>query len=140
MSGLPQFGLVHPTTGGVIVRRADGKIDKWPLPTDGELFWDFYQSSVLPALRQHLLVGSGGRPTPAREPYFDQLAIDVTIGGPDEALGIYEEFVSVGEALHEDLYFNTLEYLAVQGDQLKPPARLCPGFTIIMARTAKYYP
>ena len=116
MSGLPQFGLVHPTTGGVVVRWADGKIDRWSLPTDGELFWDFYQSSVLPALRQHLLASSGGRPTPAREPYFDQLAIDVTIGGPDEALGIYEEFVSVGEALHEDLYFNTLEYLAVLGE------------------------
>lgn len=119
MSGLPQFGLVHPTTGGVVVGWADGKIDRWPLPTDGELFWDFYQSSVLPALRQHLLAGSGGRPTPAREPYFDQLAIDVTIGGPDEALGIYEEFVSVGEALHEDLYFNTLEYLAVLGEAFR---------------------
>ena len=116
MSGLPQFGLVHPTTGGVVVRWADGKIDSWQVPTDGELFWDFYQSSVLPALRQHLLTSSGGRPTPLREPYFDQLAIDVTIGGPDEALGLYEEFVSVGEALHEDLYFNTLEYLAVLGE------------------------
>lgn len=116
MRGLPQFGCVHPSTGGVILQMTDGSVHAWPSPTDSDLFWDFYQEGVLPALRQHVLASSGGRPTPAREPYFDLLAIDVAMGAPDEPLGIYEEFVSVGEALHEDLYFNTLDYLAALGE------------------------
>ncbi len=116
MRGLPQFGYVHPSTGGVILRSADGSVHSWPSPTDSDLFWDFYQEGVLPALRQHVLASSGGRPTPDREPYFEQLVVDVAMGAPDEPLGIYEEFVSVGEALHEDLYFNTLDYLAALGE------------------------
>lgn len=116
MSGLPQFGTVHPATGGIIVRWSDGTMKRWVIPADLDLFWDFYQDSVLPALRQHVLVSGEGRPTVEREPYFDQLAVDVTMGAPDEPLGIYEEFISLGEALHEDIYFNTLDYLAALGE------------------------
>lgn len=116
LSGLPQFGLVHPSTGGFIIRWTDGEIMHRQVPTDYDLFWDFYQGTILPGLRQHLLTNSGGRPTPEREPYFNQLQIDVVMGEPDQPLDIYEEFISLGEALHEDLYFNTLDYLAALGE------------------------
>ncbi|MCB0065490.1 MAG: hypothetical protein KDE19_25365, partial [Caldilineaceae bacterium] len=54
MAGLPQFGLVHPTTGGIIIQTKEGTRQAWPTPTDDALFWDFYQDSVLPALRSHV--------------------------------------------------------------------------------------
>jgi hypothetical protein len=117
LAGMPAHGLVHPTTGGIIWHRADGAERGWPVPTDSELFWDFYQQSVLPAVRRHVLDVSGGRPTPDSEPFFHALVVDGYFGGPDEPLGVFEEFVSVGEALHEDIYFNTLDYLAALGEE-----------------------
>lgn len=116
MAGLPAYGLVHPMTAGIVLILPDGQRQAWPVPTDCHLFWDFFQDEVLPALRDHVLEAGRGRPTPENEPYFDLLEIDGAFGWPDEPLGVYEEFISVGEALHEDLYFNTLDYLAALGE------------------------
>ncbi|MEZ4680925.1 MAG: hypothetical protein R2932_42605 [Caldilineaceae bacterium] len=73
---------MHPTTGGIILQNAEGTRQAWPTPADDALFWDFYQQSVLPALRSHVIAGSGGRPTPAREPYFDRLEVAVAMKRP----------------------------------------------------------
>ena len=43
------------------------------------------------------------------------LAAEGRVAVPDEPLGLYEEVVSLAEALHEDIYFNTLDYLAALG-------------------------
>lgn len=120
LAGMPDAGLVHPSSAGVILREVDGAKAlpprAWHAPTDEQHFWDFYQQTILPALRNHVLEVSRGRPTPDNEPYFDRLEVEGYFGWPDEPLGIYEEFVSVGEALHEDIYFNTLDYLAALGE------------------------
>ena len=39
-------------------------------------------------------------------PILSVVEVEGFFGWPDEELGISEEFVSVGEALHEDVYFN----------------------------------
>ncbi len=44
-----------------------------------------------------------------REPQFDQLVIRTEIPGEERRLPYYEECVSTGEAMHEDLYFSVLE-------------------------------
>ncbi|MEZ4866621.1 MAG: M14 family metallopeptidase [Caldilineaceae bacterium] len=116
MAGLPEYGAVHPTTGGIVVQQSNDSRQCRPVPTDLELFWDFYQGTVLPALRHHVLQSSQGRPTPESEPYFERLDVHVTLGGPDERLDLYEETISLGEALHEDIYFHTLDYLAALGE------------------------
>lgn len=117
LAGMPAHGVVHPSGGGMVWQRPDGGTSAWLVPGDSELFWDFYQQSVLPAVRQHVLGVGGGRPTPESEPFFETLTVDGYFGGPDEPLGVYQEFVSVGEALHEDIYFNTLDYLAALGEE-----------------------
>ena len=117
LTGMADYGLAHPSTGGIIVEWPDGRQDTWSVKTDESLFWDFYQSDVLPSLRSHILSVSRGRPTPEWEPYFESLQVDAYFGWPDESLDVYEEFVSVGEALHEDIYFNTLDYLTALGEQ-----------------------
>jgi hypothetical protein len=117
LAPMPERGWVHPAAGGVIVEWADGGRTNWHVPTDESLFWTFYQEDVLLSLRAHVLA-VGDRRSPAQvEPYFESLTVDGFFGWPDEPLGIYEEFVSVGEALHEDIYFNTLDYLAALGER-----------------------
>lgn len=116
LAGMPDQGLVHPSTAGFLLK-SQNVHRHWAVPTDEELFWDFHQKRVLPALRCHVLDVTRGRPTPDGEPYFERLEIDGAFGWPDEPLPLYEEFISVGEALHEDLYFNTLDYLAAMGEQ-----------------------
>ncbi|MEZ4835073.1 MAG: M14 family metallopeptidase [Caldilineaceae bacterium] len=115
--GMDDAGLVHPSAGGIVVDWGDGRRYVWPVRTDEALFWDFYQQSVLPSLRSHVLAVSRGRPTPDWEPYFESLQVDGFFGWPDEPLGVHQEFVSVGEALHEDIYFNSLDYVAALGEQ-----------------------
>jgi hypothetical protein len=117
LSLMPEQGWIHPSTGGVIVTWADGGQDSWPVATDEALFWTFYQEDVLLSLRSYVL-SVGQKRLPAQvEPYFESLVVEGSFGWPDEPLGIYEEFVSVGEALHEDIYFNTLDYLAALGER-----------------------
>ena len=116
LAGMPEYGLVHPSSAGAALRQAGGAPRAWHVPTDEQHFWDFYQQAILPALRSHVLEVSRGRPTPDNEPYFDRLEVEGYFGWPDEPLGIYEEFVSTSEALHEDIYFNTLDYLAALGE------------------------
>lgn len=114
LAGMPGQRRVHPTSGGIIWR---GKHQVAVLvPTDEILFWDFYQGEVLPQLSAHLLAVGQGAPSPADEPFFESLTVDGFFGWPDEPLGVYEEFVSVGEALHEDIYFNTLDHVGVLGE------------------------
>lgn len=116
LAGMPDQGLVHPSSAGFVLEGPAG-VRQWTMPTDEDLFWDFFQECILPAVRAHVLEVSRGRPTPDNEPYFERMEIEGAFGWPDEPLPLYEEFISVGEALHEDLYFNTLDYLAALGER-----------------------
>jgi hypothetical protein len=49
-------------------------------------------------------------PWPDAPPFFEQLRIDVTIGGIERPLAYGEEQASTREALHEELYFSILEF------------------------------
>ena len=72
LANMPQYGLVHPSTAGAILQQSDGLPRAWHSTTDEEHFWNFYQQTILPAVRAHLLDVSGGRPTPDNEPYFER--------------------------------------------------------------------
>jgi hypothetical protein len=49
-----------------------------------------------------------GRPSPANAPYFDEFRVELALSEPDYRIGIDEEVISSLEALHEDIYFETL--------------------------------
>ncbi|MBI1297429.1 hypothetical protein GC175_21010 [bacterium] len=116
LTDMHDYGLVHPSAGGIIVTWPGDHSDVWPVSTDEALFWAFYQQCVLPSIRSHVLAVSRGRPISEWEPYFESLQVEAYFGWPDEPLGVSQEFVSVGEALHEDIYFNTLDYLVGLGE------------------------
>ncbi|MDP9375395.1 MAG: hypothetical protein M3Q65_23685, partial [Chloroflexota bacterium] len=117
LDDFPDRGTVTVTTGAVVARSLrDGRtIAEEALATDLDRFWAHYQGTVLPRLRRFIEEETGGAPTAADQPFFAALDIEVWCSEPDEVLGIREELVSSAEALHEDIYFATLDYVAALG-------------------------
>ncbi|MGN6563673.1 MAG: M14 family zinc carboxypeptidase, partial [Thermomicrobiales bacterium] len=115
LNGVPGAGQVTVSTGAVVARRAGRTVVDTPLPTDLDRFWDYWQGTVLPRVREFILAETGGAPAPEAQPFFAALDIEVWCSEPDEALGLREERDSSAEALHEDLYFATLDYIEALG-------------------------
>ncbi len=74
------------------------------------------------------------------EPYFEQLRIEVEIGGIERALPYGEELISTREALHEDSYFAVLEWFQrragrPQGDRTLRPGQIIPDIRAATGRT-----
>ena len=54
---------------------------------------------------------TGGAPSFSKQPYFKQLKVEIWASEPDSRLGLDEEIVSSLEALHDEIYFDTLDFL-----------------------------
>ncbi len=115
LNELPADGLVTVTTGAVIARQGDRVLCDETLPTDLDRFWDHYQGSVLPRVRDLIAAETNGAPSAAAQPFFAALDIDVWCSEPNESLDLRQELNSSAEALHEDLYFGTLDAIAALG-------------------------
>ena len=111
----PGWSRVQVTTGwltGVVdgTTVVDARIQ-----TDPERFWDYYQSKVLPRIYDHVMKTTENKPLPDKQPFFRDFDIEVWMSEPDFRLGIDEELVSSLEALHEDIYFGTLDFFDALG-------------------------
>src|SRR5204863_9354839 len=75
------------------------------------------------------------RPLPDKQPFHRDLDIEVWMSEPDFRLGIDQELVSSLEALHEDLYFVTLDFFDALGRTTTQRRLAAPGkiFPIIHA-------
>jgi hypothetical protein len=118
---------VQVTTGGFVLEQS-GVEQVIPVETDLERFWRFYQHEALPRLIQ--TIEADGPMTAARQPFFGELLVDVTLSEPNGALGLREENDSAAEALHEDIYFNTLDTLEVLGQRRTGDKTSAPGSVI----------
>jgi hypothetical protein len=101
------------------------------IATDYERFWDRYQATTLPRIQDYVLSLHGGKPQPESAPLFDELVIEIQLSEPDHRIGIDEERISTLEALHEDIYFETLLFFEVLGKTtcgkpLRYPGRIIP--------------
>ena len=99
--------------------------------TDPERFWDHYQSKILPRIYDYVMTIGEGKPEPADAPYFGELIVDLTLSEPDYQIGIDKEQIASMEALHEEIYFNTLHFFDVlgrnsRGEGLDYPGRVIP--------------
>ncbi|MDV2687665.1 hypothetical protein RYX56_25280, partial [Alkalihalophilus lindianensis] len=77
----------------------------------------FYIEEVLSKLRQEVADYHPGQGY--SRPLFDRIEIDVWMSEEEKKWGVDEERISALEALHEDLYFNTLDYFEVMGEELE---------------------
>ena len=108
---LPEWGTARVTTGGLRVVAGGTVVCDVPLETDLEKFWGFYQEEVLKAVVAHIRKKTGGEPTFSKQPYFKRLLVDLRASEPDFRTGLDEEIVSSLEAIHDEIYFDTLDLL-----------------------------
>lgn len=103
----PERGRVHPPTGLLRVVQGGRTVAETAIDTDSEAFWTAWQEQVLPRLRTYLTPA----PAPEAQPFFGRLVVEAGLSEDDRRLGIRQEQISPLDALHEDLYFYTLDYL-----------------------------
>jgi hypothetical protein len=113
----PEYESVRVTTGWVtIVANGEVVLDQ-RIRTDPEAFWDHFQQRTYRRLIEYTMDVQDGRPSPANAPYFDELRVDLALSEPNYRIGIDEEVISSLEALHEDIYFETLTLFTLLGNR-----------------------
>jgi len=131
LDSFPGWSRVDVTTGWVTATVDGRPVVDARIQTDTERFWDHYQGTVLPKVRDHVMKVTGGRPTSDKQPFFRDLDVEVWMSEPDFAIGVDEERVSALESLHEDVYFVTLDLFAAMGrtitrSRLNAPGKILP--------------
>ncbi len=108
---LPEWGTVTRTTGWLQIRDKEKVVLDVPINSDLERFWDFYQSEVLPSVYDFILKKTDNKPSFEKQPYFKRLLIEMWLSEPDYRLGLDQEIISSLEAMHDEIYFDTLDFL-----------------------------
>ena len=126
----PDYERVRVTTGW-LKASAGGKvlIDE-RIATDPERFWDHFQAKTLPALYEHVMTLGKGKPRAEDAPFFGELTVDLSLSEPDYRLPVDQELISSMEAIHEELYFNTLHFFDVMGRFTRGAPLTYPGRVI----------
>src|SRR5262249_49123890 len=100
------------------------------IATDPERFWDRFQAKTLPALYDHVMALGNGKPRAEDAPFFGELTVDLTLSEPEYRLPIDQEQIASLEAMHEELYFNTLHFFDVMGRFTRGAGLTYPGRVI----------
>ena len=104
----PEYEQVRVTTGWVTVEANGFTILNERIKTDPEAFWEILQTDTYRRIVDYVMDVQEGRPSSSNAPYFDELRVELTLSEPNYRIGIDEEVISSTEALHEDIYFETL--------------------------------
>jgi len=123
----PGWSRVVVTTGWLSASVDGASVVDERIATDPERFWDHYQSIVLPRIYDNVMKVTDSRPLPEKQPFHRDLDIEVWMSEPDFRIGIDEELVSSLEALHEDLYFVTLDFFDALGRTTTRRRLAAPG-------------
>jgi hypothetical protein len=110
-SVLPEWGPVKVTPGWLRIERGTEVLLDTDLETDLEKFWAFYQKDVLEPVHAHIMKKTNQEPTFSKQPYFKRLQVELWASEPDFRIGLDEEVCSSLEALHDEIYFDTLDLL-----------------------------
>jgi len=108
---LPEWGTVQLTTGWIKIEMDGQIIFDVSLKSDLENFWNYYQEEVLPQVYSYILKNTGDDPTFSKQPYFKRLLVELWLSEPDYKLGLDEELISSLESIHDEIYFDTLDFL-----------------------------
>jgi hypothetical protein len=123
----PGWSRVVVTTGWLSASVDGASVVDQRIATDPERFWDYYQSKVLPRIYDNVMKVTDNRPLPDKQPFHRDLDVEVWMSEPDFRIGIDEEIVSSLEALHEDLYFVTLDFFDALGRTTTKRRLAAPG-------------
>jgi hypothetical protein len=123
----PDYERVRVTTGWLKATVGGKPAADERIATDPERFWDRFQSRTLPALYDHVMKLSNGKPRPEDAPFFGELTVDLTLSEPEYRLPVDQEQISSMEALHEEIYFNTIHFFDVMGRFTRGAGLAYPG-------------
>ncbi len=135
LDAYPEIGKVHPATGHILAELNGVKVLDEDIQTDLQAVWEAYQSEVLPAVHEFVMAKTGGDPKNSDQPLFSSLVFDIKLSEPDFNLGSRTDRISSLDALHEDLYFVTLDYFKSLGLRLNKEKLDSPG--LILPRICK---
>lgn len=108
---LPEWGTVKLTTGWLRIEKGKETVLDTAIKCDLERFWDYYQEEILPQVYSYVMKKTENEPTFEKQPYFKRLQAEIWLSEPDFRLGLDEEIISSLEAIHDELYFDTLDFL-----------------------------
>ncbi|HEX3646216.1 MAG TPA: M14 family metallopeptidase [Vicinamibacterales bacterium] len=123
----PDYEHVRVTTGWIKASVAGKAAIDERIATDPERFWDRFQSKTLPALYDHVMALGNGKPRAEDAPFFGELTVDLTLSEPEYRLPVDQEQISSMEALHEEIYFNTIHFFDVMGRFTRGAGLAYPG-------------
>jgi hypothetical protein len=104
----PEYEQVRVTTGWMMVEANGFTLLNERIKTDPEAFWEILQTETYRKIVDYVMDVQEGRPSSGNAPYFDEFRVELTLSEPNYRIGIDEEVISSVEALHEDIYFETL--------------------------------
>jgi hypothetical protein len=113
---MPEYEKVQVDTGWVRMESGGKPVLDQRIATDIEEFWDHYQGQTLPKVFRTIMSGAHGELRPEFAPPFDTLKIDFHLSEPNYELGIDKERISSLEALQEDTYYSTENFINMMGD------------------------
>ena len=113
---MPEYEKVQVDTGWVRLESGSRVILDQRIPTDIEEFWEHYQKDTLPKVFHTVLSRAHGEVRPEFAPPFDTLKIDFHLSEPNYELGIDKERISSLEALQEDTFYSTENFVNMMGD------------------------
>lgn len=108
---LPEWGTVKATCGWLRLESGGSVVLDTDLETDLGKFWTYYQNEVLSPVFTQIMKKTGQEPTFSKQPYFKRLLVELWASEPDYRIGLDEEICSSLEALHDEIYFDTLDLL-----------------------------
>jgi hypothetical protein len=124
---------VRVTTGWLTATAGPRVLADERIVTDAEAFWDHFQEVVLPALYDHVMDLHDGLPRGGSDdaPFFGELVVELEMSEPDYRLGVDNEIHAPMDALHEEIYFGTIEFFDVlgrnsRGEGISFPGRILP--------------
>ncbi|MEX2609067.1 MAG: M14 family metallopeptidase [Gemmatimonadota bacterium] len=127
----PEYEQIRVTTGWLTAESGGQTLVDRRIRTDPEAFWDLLQTDIYGRIVDYVVDVQDGRPSGRNAPYFDEFRVDLTLSEPNYRIGVDEEVISSLEALHEDIYFETLTLFDLIGNRygvggLSYPGRILP--------------
>jgi len=113
---IPRYEEVQVETGWVRLNAAGKPLLNERIRTDIEEFWDHYQNKTLPRVYQFAMSQAKGEIRAEYLPPFDSLTLDIHMSEPDYSLDLDKERISSLEALQEDTFYSTANFVSMMGD------------------------
>ncbi len=128
---MPEYEQVQLETGWVRLESGSNTLLDERIKTDIETFWDHYQTETLPRIHKFIMQQTRGEIRPEYQPLFDTLRLDIHMSEPDYNTGIDKERISSLEALQEDTFYITGNFMDMIGNlearhAIDYPGRIIP--------------